>query len=185
MRQLETERLLLRNWRENDLDVMHRLNSDAQVMRYFPIRRDRAESRKMLEDVRTRNDRQGFGWSAVVLKSTGQPIGFAGISEFNADVPFAPATEIGWRLLPEFWGQGYATEAARAWMNFGFEERGLTRIVSFAVPENTASIAVMRRLGMQRRSDLDFDHPKVSDTHPHLQRHIVYAMTCDDWASGR
>jgi len=102
------------------------------------------------------------------LRESGQVIGFTGISDFYADVAFAPATEIGWRFLPECWGNGYATEAALAWLEFGFKTLELHQIIAFATPQNTGSTAVMERIGMQHYPEVDFDHPSVSDDFPHL-----------------
>ena len=89
--------------------------------------------------------------------------------------------EIGWRLAPEFWGNGYATEAGGELLRFGFEELDLAEIVSFAVRQNEPSMAVMHRLGMRHEPAGDFDHPKVPDTHPHLKRHVFYTLSRTDW----
>ena len=89
--------------------------------------------------------------------------------------------EIGWRLAPEFWGQGYVTEAAEAWLAYGFETLDLDEIVSFAVAENHRSIAVMKRLGMRADPEADFDHPTVPESHPHLKRHVLYRLSRADW----
>ena len=95
-----------------------------------------------------------------------------------------PSTvEIGWRLGTDFWGLGYATEAARELLRLGFEDRGLDEIVSFAVPQNTRSIAVMDRLGLRPDPSRDFDHPRVPDSHPHLRRHVLYALERTDLAA--
>ena len=159
---IETERLILRNWRDEDRPTMHRLNSDETVMEYFPFRRNRIESNLMMETVRNKIAAKGYGWTVVELKQTNEVIGFAGISDFTADLPFTPAIEIGWRFLPEFWGNGYATEAARAWLEHGFTKLGIDKIVSFAVGENTGSTAVMKRLGMRHYPDYGFRPPKCT-----------------------
>ena len=91
------------------------------------------------------------------------------------DFAFAPAVEIGWRLLPSHWGRGYALEAARAVLDDGFGRLGLSEIVAFTVPANHRSWGLMERLGMQRDADHDFDHPRVPKGHP-LLRHILYRV---------
>ena len=178
---IETDRLILRNWRDEDHAAMHRLNSDEVVMKYFPFRRSRIESNLTMETIRNRISSQGFGFAAVELKQSGKVIGLAGLSNFADDVPFAPAIEIGWRLLPEHWGNGYATEAARAWIAHGFNKFGIDSIVSFAVADNIGSIAVMKRLGMRHYPDMDFDHPSVSDEYPSLKRHVFFSICAEEF----
>jgi RimJ/RimL family protein N-acetyltransferase len=89
--------------------------------------------------------------------------------------------EIGWRLAPEYWGKGYATEAAEAWLAFGFETLGLDEIVSFAVAGNRRSTAVMERIGMKADPASDFDHPAIGDDYAHLRRHVTYRLSRADW----
>ena len=177
MTPLECERLILRNWRNDDRPTMHRLNSDEAVMKFFPFRRSRIESNLMMETVRNKISINGYGFAAVEIKQTGEVVGMAGISDFSANLPFTPAVEIGWRFLPEAWGNGYATEAAREWLNFAFTKLELEKVVSFAVVENTGSIAVMKRLGMRQYPELDFNHPSVSDEYPDLVRHVLYSIS--------
>ena len=100
-------------------------------------------------------------------------------------MPFMPvgAVEIGWRLAPEFWGKGYASEAAHAWLDHAFEVLGLAEVVSFAVTTNRRSTAVMERIGMTADPDHDFDHPAVPDSHAHLRRHSLYRITRKEWVN--
>lgn len=186
MMRLETERLVIRNWEDRDRELFHRINSDDDVMQFFPFRRSRAEADAFLDRIRAENEARGYGFAALELKETGACIGFAGL--YPDDVaPSRPAgaVEIGWRLAPEFWGKGYVTEAAEALLVFGFEELGLEEIISFAVWNNERSTAVMRRIGMTRDPEGDFDHPRVPDTHPQLRRHVLYSLKRQDWASRR
>lgn len=186
MMRLETERLIIRNWEERDRELFHRINSDDDVMQFFPFRRSRAEADGFLDRIRAENEARGYGFAALELKETGACIGFAGL--YPDDVaPSRPAgaVEIGWRLAPEFWGKGYVTEAAEALLVFGFKELGLEEIISFAVWNNDRSTAVMRRIGMTRDLEADFDHPRVPDTHPQLKRHVLYSLKHQDWASRR
>jgi RimJ/RimL family protein N-acetyltransferase len=152
---LRTDRLLLRGWRDHDLDTLAALNADPEVMRYIldGSVRDRQQSeqalRKMIRDWAER----GFGLFAVEVRGTGTLIGWAGLAvpEFLPEV--MPAVEIGWRLAASSWGQGYATEAATAALRFGFDECGLDRIVSIRHVENTRSARVMEKLGLVHEFD--------------------------------
>ena len=180
---LETERLVIRNWENGDRDLFHRINSEDAVMEFFPFRRTRSESDRFLDVLRETIAERGYGFTALEERASGSCIGFAGLAPVAIEPILAEGSiEIGWRLAPEFWGKGYATEAARALVRFGFETLDLDEIVSFAVEENHRSIAVMQRLGMTR--DGAFDHPKVPDSHPHLKRHALYRMPRARWLAG-
>jgi RimJ/RimL family protein N-acetyltransferase len=183
MKPVRTERLILRNWEERDRDLFFRINSNDRVMAFFPFRRDRAAADAMLDRLRREIAADGYGFAAVELAATGACAGFAGLARADYLEPALPAgaVENGWRLAPEFWGRGYATEAARAWLAFGFEALGLPEIISFAVWNNHRSTAVMERIGMSRDAAGDFDHPKVPDTHPELRRHVLYRLRREDW----
>jgi RimJ/RimL family protein N-acetyltransferase len=186
MMRLETERLVIRNWEDRDRDLFHRINSDDEVMRFFPFRRSRAEADAFLDRIRAENEARGYGFSALELKETGECIGFAGLHADNVAPSRPPDTvEIGWRLAPEFWGKGYVSEAAEALLAFGFETLGRDEIISFAVWNNDRSTAVMRRIGMTAEPESDFDHPRVPDTHPQLKRHVFYSLKRDDWGKRR
>lgn len=177
----ETERLIIRNWKKSDRSLFHHINSDERVMTFFALRRDRKQSDALLDWLIDDIDKTGFGFFALETKADSRPIGFAGLSMPNFE-PLPPGSvEIGWRLGADFWGRGYATEAANELLRFGFEDRGLQEIVSFAVPENTRSLAVMERIGMRPDPSRDFDHPKVPDSHPHLKRHVLYALSATEW----
>ncbi len=178
---LETERLIIRNWREQDRNLFHIINSDEQVMAFFPFKRSRQQSDEMMNRIQSSISSNGYGFTALELKATNEPIGFCGLADATAEDPqFKELIEIGWRLAPKFWGKGYATEAAKRLLEFGFEELGLSEVVSFAVHNNHRSTSVMERIGMQRRPEQDFDHPGVPDTHPHLKRHVVYVAKRDE-----
>jgi RimJ/RimL family protein N-acetyltransferase len=177
--ELHTERLIIRSWNSSDIDrtAFHNLNSDEQVMQYFPFTRTREVADEVLGSLITVAKKDGYGWSAICLKSTGEPIGFAGLSKVNFKAKFAPATEIGWRIMTPHWRKGYALEAAFALIQHGFDDLELEEIVAFAVKDNTPSISLMQRLGMQAFPDLDFDMPGISDELSHLRRHIFYRLS--------
>lgn len=179
---LETERLRIRHWTdiEKDRQFFHRVNSDEEILEFFPFRRSRAEADAIYEQMRAITAANGFGWALAEDRATGTPIGFTGLAKIRDDAAMGPGVEIGWRYVREAWGKGLASEGARALLNHGFDEIGLTRIVAFAVTGNNASLAVMRRIGMRPRPDLDFDHPAIPDDKPHLKRHSFYEMMADD-----
>ena len=154
---LETERLIIRNWKEQDRDLFYFINSNDKVMEFFPFRRDRAASDKMMDDLKQKIEKNGYGFTALEIKETCQCIGFCGLADFLADEDLAVnGVEIGWRLAPQYWGKGYATEAARRLIEFGFNDLKLDEIISFAVEDNQKSFAVMERLGMKHDKSRGF-----------------------------
>lgn len=182
MTPLVTRNLRLRNWKESDRELFHRINSDDRVMAFFPFRRDRAESDAVMDRIAAGIDRDGFGFAAAELVETGEPIGIVGIQKTNLE-PMLPigTVEVGWRLAPEFWGRGYATEAAGAWLDRGFDALRLDEIVSLAVWNNERSTAVMKRLGMRADPASDFDLPALDERHAHLRRHVLFRLARDEW----
>ncbi|GAA1765572.1 GNAT family N-acetyltransferase [Streptomonospora arabica] len=176
---LRTPRLLLRGWRAADREPFARLNADPAVMEHFPRLRTRRESDTGVGRIEAHLAEHGFGLWAVEVAATGEFVGFTGLQQTVFPAHFTPAVEVGWRLARHAWGRGYATEAARAAVAFGFDECGLGEIVSFTVPANVRSRAVMRRLGMRHSSADDFDHPALPESHP-LKRHVLYRLGADD-----
>ena len=165
---IETARLRLRPWRAGDRAPFAALNADPEVMRFFPKPFGRAESDAM-----------------VGRRVDGAFLGMVGLARVQVALPGAPdgAIEAGWRLARAHWGRGYATEAARAWLDWGFAELAPEEIVAFAVPANRASRAVMLRLGMREDPARAFEHPKLAEGHP-LRRHLLHAVARDAWAGG-
>lgn len=168
-----TERLLLRAWHEEDQAPFAALNADPQVMAHFPASLTRAESDALAERLQQQLATQGWGVWALALRASGTFIGFTGLAPVRADLPFAPATEIAWRLARAHWGQGLACEAARAACTHGFTALGLREIVAFTALPNTRSRALMQRLAM--RADGQFDHPALPPGHA-LRRHHLYRL---------
>lgn len=173
--ELHTERLLLRRWREEDLASFAALNSDPEVMRFFPRPLGTQESAALAQAWDYCFDENGFGIWAVELSDSGLFIGGVGLAPVRPPIPCAPAVETGWRLMKQHWGCGYATEAARAAVRFGFERCGLDEIVSLTAAINVRSRAVMARLGMTRDVTDDFDHPRLDESSP-LRRHVLYRL---------
>jgi RimJ/RimL family protein N-acetyltransferase len=201
---LITERLILRPWRDSDLEPFARLNGDPVVMEFMPRCLSRDESDAFAARIRADMERRGWGLWAVEVKAApiangdGEPeagganaapgataeanetsgvpfVGYVGLSVPSFDAHFTPCVEIGWRLAKEHWGRGYATEAAIASLRFAFEKLTLERIVAFTVPLNRRSIGVMERIGMMRDSADDFEHPKLPPGHP-WRRHVLYTV---------
>ena len=151
------------------------MNADPEVMRYMVRPLTREESDAFIERAERHFADHTFGLWAVEVSTTGSFIGYVGLSIPRFEAHFMPAVEVGWRLDLPYWGHGYATEAARAAMTDGFERIGLKEIVSFTVPVNLRSIAVMERLGMTRDPVDDFDNPNVPQGHPY-RRHVLYRL---------
>jgi RimJ/RimL family protein N-acetyltransferase len=174
----ETPRLRLRRWRDSDRDPFAAMNADPAVMEYFPSTLSREASDRSIDAWEAQFD--GRGWSnwALELRETGAFAGFVGLSVPVRVLPFSPCVEIGWRLARPHWGRGYATEGARAVLAIGFEQIGLTEIVSFTAAANVRSWAVMERLGMVR--DADFDYPAFEEGH-RLRRHRLYRLGAGQW----
>lgn len=176
----ETARLALMPWQERHRAPFAEMNADAEVMRHFPALQTPEQSNASIDFWRGQFDTQGWSNWAVELRATGQFLGFIGLSVPRRQLPFSPCVEIGWRLRRSAWGQGYATEGARASLRVGFERLGLAEIVSFTALSNTPSMAVMERIGMHNVGS-DFEHPAIPEGSP-LRMHCLYRITRDEWA---
>jgi RimJ/RimL family protein N-acetyltransferase len=177
---LRTERLILRPWRDQDVAAFAALNADPEVMEEMGGPRSRADSEAAARRIREHFDAHGYGGWAVELPRVESFIGFIGLAVPGFEAFFTPCVEIGWRLTRAYWGHGYATEGARAALDFGFEKLGLGEIVSFATTTNLRSRRVMERIGMTRRAEEDFDHPNLPEGHP-LRRHVLYRIGHAQW----
>ncbi|MBI2743595.1 MAG: GNAT family N-acetyltransferase [Chlamydiales bacterium] len=180
MKTIETQRLILREWKPEDLIPFAEINQDPKVMECLLKPLTLEESAAMMERMQNHFKEHGFGPFACVVKETDELIGFVGLYVPNFEAHFTPCVEIGWRLSSKAWGKGYATEAARAVLKAAFGEYGLREVVSFTVPKNLRSIAVMEKIGMKRDMKGDFLHPKIPAGHP-LHQHILYRITRDEY----
>jgi RimJ/RimL family protein N-acetyltransferase len=178
--EVRTERLILRGWRDADLDAFAALSADPVVMEHFPSTHSRAESERLVGAFRDGWAANGFGIWVVERVADRAMLGFTGLSRPT----FMPVVEVGWRFARHAWGFGYATEAARAALSFGFETLGLEEIVSFTATTNVRSQRVMERLGMTHDPADDFDHPRLPDGH-RLRRHALYRLRRSDWERAR
>jgi RimJ/RimL family protein N-acetyltransferase len=165
---LMTDRLLLREWQDDDLDALAALNADPEVMRYIfdGAVRDRRQSADGLQKMVRHWAERGFGLFAVEIRETGTLVGWAGLAVPDFLPEVLPAVEIGWRLDRRFWGNGFATEAAREALRFGFTNRGLNRIISIRHPDNARSARVMAKLGLSYEfSTVIPEHDQPVDIH--------------------
>ncbi|MFG2527083.1 GNAT family N-acetyltransferase [Streptomyces sp. NPDC048516] len=174
MSELRTERLLLRAWRPSDLAPWAAMNADPEVRRYFPEVLTQEQSEASIARFQAALDERGWGWWALEVRATGEFIGFTGLDPVDEDMSFT-GVETGWRLARSAWGHGYATEAARAALSFGFTTLGLPEIVAVTTATNLRSQAVMRRIGMTHDPAFDFDDPGVPDGP--LRRNVVYRVS--------
>ena len=170
-----TSRLVLRPFDDMDRAPFHALNTHPLVVESLGSSPTRAESDDMIDRYSAEMAREGWGlWAVAEAGDGGAPfVGMVGLHRVRPELPCAPAVEIGWRLHPDSWGHGYATEAAAASLRFGFEDAGLGEIVAFTTTLNVRSQAVMERIGMVRDAAGDFDHPSVPEGSP-LRRHVLY-----------
>lgn len=177
--ELRTERLLLRAWREADRAPYAALNGDAGVMRHFPSTLTSTQSDEMVDRMMVHWDIHNFGLWAVEVVDTRVFIGFVGLSVPTWSEHFTPCVEVGWRLAKHAWGHGYATEAARVAVGWGFnhfdaEHLPYDEIVSFTTEANLPSRRVMDKLGMTHDPADDFDHPLLPDWAG--RRHVLYRI---------
>ncbi len=170
---IETPRLILRQWQDSDRGPFAAMGADPEVMAHFPALLTRAESDALIDRLHAGIAERGWGLWAIERRADGEFLGWTGLNPVTFPCPVENDVEIGWRLARAAWGQGHAREAALAALAFGWE-LGLARIVSFTVAANTRSWGLMQRIGLDRREDLDFDHPRLAAGHP-LRRHITYA----------
>lgn len=170
-----TNRLRLRQWEETDLEPFADLNSDPRVREYFPYVLSRQESNQEVFEFSRHIDNFGWGFWAVSLIQTDEFIGFIGLEEVYFKRPFSPAIEIGWRLAYTHWGKGYATEGAKAALQYGFVTLNLQTIVAYTAVQNKRSRHVMEKIGMSHDPHYDFDHPDFPNDHKH-KRHVLYRI---------
>jgi RimJ/RimL family protein N-acetyltransferase len=177
---LITQRLLMREWRDDDRPAYADLNADTVVMEHFPGTLTASQSWEMVDRMRDAWETRGFGLWAVDVADTKQFIGFVGLASPTWDAPFTPCVEVGWRLARHAWGHGYAPEAAAAAIAWGFENLDLPRdqVVSFTTVGNTKSRRVMEKLGMLHDPADDFDHPLLPDWAG--RRHVLYRLSRRD-----
>lgn len=180
MGELDTARLKLRHWLPSDRAPFAALNADPAVMQFLPARLSREASDAIAAAAQAHLQRHGYGLWAVEVRGGPPFIGFVGLNVPSFEAPFTPCTEVLWRLAHGSWGCGYATEAARACLAHAFTVLKVPEVVSFTVPANLRSRAVMVRLGMTRDPTGDFEHPRLPEGHA-LRQHVLYRLTRGKW----
>lgn len=170
----ESQRLGFRNWKESDIIPFAKMNSDLEVMQYFPQLLSKEETINLINRIHSHFKKWGFGLWAVEEKESENFIGFIGLNYADFESSFTPCFEIGWRLDSSFWGLGYASEGAGLCLQKGFEEFSLKEIYSFTSVLNTRSENVMLKIGMQKI--MEFNHPKL-DKESRLCKHVLYRIS--------
>lgn len=175
---LETQYLILRQWREADFEFYATLTSNQEVMKFFPKTLTKEESRRAGEKFRRLLNENSWGFWAVEEKSSGRFLGYAGLHAPQTQFPFSPCVEIGWRMEDRYWENGYVQEAGEAILKSAFEEIGLDEIVYFSSIHNHKAESVVNRLGMKKEDEI-FYHPFVEIGHP-LSEHYLYKIRRGD-----
>jgi RimJ/RimL family protein N-acetyltransferase len=171
---ITTSRLLLRPWRKTDLAAMAAINADERVMKYFPSTQDEEQTKGFMGRQHLLQKERGYCFFAAELLETQEVIGFIGLAYVTMEADFTPCVEIGWRLHPDTWGKGLATEGAKACIDFGFNERDLTEIYSYTPLNNLPSRRIMEKIGMEQFST--FKHPGLGDF-PEIEECVVYRIS--------
>jgi RimJ/RimL family protein N-acetyltransferase len=177
---IETQRLILREWREEDIEPFHSMSNDPRVMATLGPLMSHEDSIALIDRLVERQKDFGFTFWALELADNEAFIGFCGLVGGGWGTPIAGKIEIGWRLAHSAWGQGYAREAAVATLNWGFSSLKENEIWAVTSSGNARSWGLMERLGMIRHPNLDFEHPGVPDGSP-LKSHITYSIRSDEW----
>ena len=178
---IRTDRLVLRRWRDDDRPHYLAMNQDPVVMEHMQGLQSADVSNDFIDRIEAHWDEHGWGLWALEVPGIAPFIGFTGLWPATHVLGWE-SREVGWRLARQYWGRGYATEGAREALRFGFEDHGFDEIVSFTVPQNVRSLAVMQRIGLIRDPDGDFDHPRVDPVaYPHLVRHVLYRLSRASW----
>ncbi|MEZ4814648.1 MAG: GNAT family N-acetyltransferase [Bdellovibrionota bacterium] len=172
---LETERLVLRRWKEADLEPFFKLNADPKVMEYFPKLLSREESAQMIGRMEAHFEERGFGLWATELKETQDCIGFIGMQVPRFETVFTPCVEIGWRLAFEQWGRGLAVEGAKRVLDQAFGTLQLKEVISMTSRVNLRSQRVMQKLGMEYVPEYDFEHPQI-EVGSVIRPHVTYRI---------
>lgn len=179
---IQTQRLLLRQWKEEDLPLFAKLNCNPLVMEHFPALLSKEESDDLARRIQKELKERPYGLWAVERTDTDTFIGFVGLHEHTFETPFTPCIEIGWRIDSPHWRQGFAFEAAKAVLAYAFDALKIQELVSFTTKTNTRSIHLMEKLGMTRREEEDFEHPKLKEGH-RLRPHVLYRISSSSESS--
>lgn len=177
---IETKRLILRAWKKEDNQAYFQINQDPKVIEFLRGPLTMQQVNDFIIAANSHNDKHGYTQWAVEFKETRMLIGFIGLKYIDWESHFTPTVEISWRLGSQYWNKGYATEGAKASLDYGFKKCGLQEIVSFTVPANVRSISVMEKIGLKRDINGDFADSKSPADHP-LSKHILYRLTKEEY----
>ncbi len=172
---IETPQLIIRQWKASDYEPYIALNQDSDVMKFFPAVSTRDETLAQIEQFTNHIEQYGYGFFAVERKDNHEFIGFTGLSHPRFESYFTPCVETGWRLSKPNWNLGFATEAAKGCLEYGFDAIGLGEIYSFTSVHNKRSERVMLKIGMVKVGE--FEHPLIAEGHL-LRRHVLYKANC-------
>ena len=177
--ELKTGRLRLRQWKQEDYPAFAKLNADPEVMKYYPEMLNEKDSNDMAQRFEALLAYRGWGFWVVEKLDEKKFMGFVGLHEPTYDLPITPCVEIGWRLAKEYWGYGYASEAAKASLEVAFKKLDLPEVYSFTSVLNKKSQAVMEKLGMVNMKQ-NFDHSMILEDSP-LREHVLYKIDKQGW----
>jgi len=177
---VETERLILRTWKKEDAQGYFQINQDPKVIEFLRGPLTIEQVNDFIPAVNSYGDKHGYTLWAACLKETVELIGFICLNYTDWESHFTPAVEVGWRLGSQYWGKGFATEGAKASLEYGFKQCGLKEIISFTVPANIRSIRVMEKIGLKRDVNGDFAHPKSPADHK-LSHHVLYRLSAAEY----
>lgn len=177
---IETDRLILRDWRASDATPFHDMSNDPRVMQFLGVLKTVAEVDDIIERMSELQERVGCCFWAIEQKKDAAFLGFCGVKPGPAETPIEGRVEIGWRLAHPYWGLGFAREAAEASLDWCFSNRGDDSVWAITVDQNVRSRTLMERLGMQQQHALGFDHPDVAYDSP-LRPHVTYSIGRDQW----
>lgn len=177
---LYTDRLIMRPWKSSDLYPFAEMNADPKVMEFYTNTLTFQETSALVEKFCKQFEEKGYGFWAIEAPKIANFIGYIGLNYWDLGTKFSPCIDIGWRLATPYWGKGYATEGAKAALQYGFEVLNISEIVSMATVGNTRSHQVMKRLGMRTDSSENFEHPKLPKGHP-LSWRVLYRLNCTEW----
>ncbi len=172
---LKTERLILRPWRASDLEAFAVINADKKVMEFIPKSLTRQESDALVKAFEEEWKQRHYGRWAIEVPNVADFIGYVGFHYYDFPAKFTPCVEIGWRLSADHWGKGYATEAAKAALDYGFHQLNMKENYAFTFQGNENSRKLMERLGMTYEPELQFEHPDLPSGHP-MGIYVVYRI---------
>lgn len=174
----KSERLGFRNWTKEDLSEFAKITADTAVMEHFPKLLTKKETTDFIERLQTHYHKYGYTYFATEVLKTGELIGFIGLAFQDYKTNFTPATDIGWRLKKDSWGNGYATEGAKRCLQYAFDTLNLNKIISVFTEQNTKSEHVMKKIGMKKIGE--FNHPELK-AYPKLEKCICYEINKTMW----